>query len=382
MENSQENNQKDKSYILIVDDQPQNIQLIGTLLRPYYQLSVTDNGHKAISIAKSKLPDLILLDVMMPEISGYEVCEELKKDPATKDIPIIFLTAKHESEDIVKGFKLGAVDYIIKPFNKDEILVRISTHLRLKASEKMLIQKNEELKMLNSQKDKFFSIIAHDLRGPLSGLVGLSEILCNELPKLPQEEAMDLLSSIRESADKLSKLLDNLLQWSRVQIGLVKFTPVNVILHTLLEQNIDLLKETANRKEIKIFNHTPKNIRADIDVDMFNTIIRNFLTNAIKFSYRKGNITVNTTQNENGEIIVSVKDEGTGISKENIEKLFKINEKVFSPGTEGEPSTGLGLLLCRDLAEKMGGSVEVISEPGKGSTFSVIIPGGKTTEVI
>ena len=122
-------NTKDKSYILIVDDQPQNIQLIGTLLRPYYQLSVTDDGYKAISIAKSKLPDLILLDVMMPEISGYEVCEELKKDPTTKDIPIIFLTAKHESEDIVKGFKLGAVDYIIKPFNKDEILVRISTQI-------------------------------------------------------------------------------------------------------------------------------------------------------------------------------------------------------------------------------------------------------------
>lgn len=374
-------NQKDKSYILIVDDQPQNIQLIGTLLRPYYQLSVTDNGHKAISIAKSKLPDLILLDVMMPEISGYEVCEELKKDPTTKDIPIIFLTAKHESEDIVKGFKLGAVDYIIKPFNKDEILVRISTHLRLKASEKMLIQKNEELKLLNSQKDKFFSIIAHDLRGPLSGLVGLSEILCNELPKLPQAEALDLMSSIRESADKLSKLLENLLQWSRVQIGLVKINLVNVVLYHLLEQNIDLLKETANRKEIKIVNDTPENIRANIDVDMFNTIIRNFLTNAIKFSYRKGNIFVKTTQNEEGDITVSVKDEGTGISKENIEKLFKINEKVFSPGTVGEPSTGLGLLLCKDLAEEMGGSIGVISEPGKGSIFSVTISDRKSSDI-
>ncbi len=368
---------KDKSYILIVDDQPQNIQLIGTLLRPYYQLSVTDDGYKAISIAKSKLPDLILLDVMMPEISGYEVCEELKKDPTTKDIPIIFLTAKHESEDIVKGFKLGAVDYIIKPFNKDEILVRISTHLRLKASEKMLIQKNEELELLNNQKDKFFSIIAHDLRGPLSGLVGLAEILSNELTKLPQEEALELISSMRDSADKLSKLLDNLLQWSRVQIGLVKFTPVSVDIAALLNQNIDLLCETANRKEIKITNDTPENIRANIDVNMFNTILRNFLTNAIKFSYRKGTIKVKTELSESGETTISVTDEGTGISKGNIEKLFKINEKVFSSGTEGEPSTGLGLLLCKDLAEKMGGSIRVSSEPGKGSTFSVTLPIGQ-----
>lgn len=373
-------NTNNKSYILIVDDQPQNIQLIGTLLRPYYQLSVTDDGYKAISIAKSKLPDLILLDVMMPEISGYEVCEELKKDPSTKDIPIIFLTAKHESEDIVKGFKLGAVDYIIKPFNKDEILVRISTHLRLKASEKMLIQKNEELELLNSQKDKFFSIIAHDLRGPLAGLVGLSEILNNELTKLPQEEALELISSMRDSADKLSKLLDNLLQWSRVQIGLVKYTPVSVNLAALLNQNIDLLTETANRKEIKITNETSENIRTDIDINMFNTIIRNFLTNAIKFSFRKGTVKIKTDLKDSGEITISVTDSGTGISKENIDKLFKINEKVFAQGTEGEPSTGLGLLLCKDLAEKMGGSIEVISEPGKGSTFSVSIPNGKSTE--
>ena len=169
------------SVVLIVDDIPENLQVLGNILSAYgLDIGVATDGLQALENVKFQKPDLILLDIMMPGMDGFEVCEKLKSNPETSNIPVIFLTAKSQTEDIVKGFEVGAVDYVTKPFNSAELLVRVFNHLELKKAKDKIERQNDELKEMNDAKNKFFSIISHDLRGPFSGLLGLTSLIINE----------------------------------------------------------------------------------------------------------------------------------------------------------------------------------------------------------
>ena len=193
-----------KPLILIVDDIPKNLQVLSSILSfEGYQISFASSGSQALNIIETSLPDLILLDIMMPIMDGYEVCKILKSNPRTKDIPIIFLTGKVEAEDIVHGLKIGAVDYITKPFNSAELLSRVHTHIELKLSRDAIVKYNYELEEskkqlleLNASKDKFFSIIAHDLRSPFTGFIGLSQLLSEEYDSINKEELSKIGSSM------------------------------------------------------------------------------------------------------------------------------------------------------------------------------------------
>lgn len=361
-----QDNSQHKNSILIVDDKPQNIQLIGTLLRNKYNLYVADNGEKAIKIAMDKKPDLILLDIMMPGLSGFEVCRILKSNIDTTEIPVIFLTAKNESEDIVTGFSLGAVDYITKPFKKEEVLVRISTHIKLKETE-------IELKKRNQEKDKFFSIIAHDLKNPLSGFMGLTEMVMNKADNFSMDELKHYIQIMNSSASQLYKLLANLLEWARLQMGNVKFEPIYNNLFELAEKVIYLSKRNIEKKNIKVENTIPDNFGFVFDLNMLESVLRNLISNAVKFTKTGGCISI-SVKTEEGNVIISVKDSGIGMPDTLKNKIFKLAEIVSRRGTNGEESTGLGLILCKDLIETNNGKIWFESEIEKGTTFFISLP--------
>ncbi len=351
-----------KPLVLIVDDNSQNIKVFGMILKKHgMNPAAANNGLRALEFVKRKKPDLILLDIMMPEIDGFEVCKRLKQDTEFSDIPIIFLSAKTEKDDVIAGLELGAVDYVTKPFNEKELMTRINTHLELKATK-------DELKQSNASKDKFFSIIAHDLGNVFNGLIGLSNILLEKDVKNVNE----LMPLVKKSSEKGYNLLKNLLEWSRVQTGRIKSMPIQLDLKSLVYQNISILGSQASSKQVTLFSEI-ENTMVFSDEQMLNTVIRNLLSNALKFTPREGMVKI-SAQKEGKWVDILISDTGIGIRPEDIDKLFRIDESHSTRGTENEEGTGLGLILCKEFIEINGGTIRVESEYGKGSRFYIRLP--------
>lgn len=352
--------------LLLVDDSPLNLQILGQFLEGTYTTAIAKDGDKALEFIAKRQPDLILLDIMMPEMDGFEVCEKLQTSPATKDIPIIFLTARNETEDIVKGFKLGAVDYITKPFQKEELLARIETHLALR-------QAQQTLQELNATKDRFFSIMTHDLRAPFTGLLGLTEILIDNIESYSKEKLVHILSMQHDAAKNLFALLENLLTWSRLQRGVMEFRPQIFNLSDVAHQNIELMAPNAEHKQITIENCLGDACVVYGDLEMVNTIVRNLLSNGLKFTRHGGTITIAATQHK-GSVEIAIADTGIGINEADCSKLFLIDVQYRRPGTAKERGTGLGLILCKEFIDRHGGAIWVESEVDKGTTFRFTLP--------
>ncbi len=249
------------------------------------------------------------------------------------------------------------------------ITERKRAELALRESEEEIIKRNEELSKINAEKDKFFSIIAHDLKSPFQGLLGLTGLIANGDEDFTKEELLQNGKEMFETASIVFKLLENLLEWAQMQKGSVSFSPKELDLSTCIVQNIVVLKQRAIQKGIVLLNKVSDNEKVYADEKMVDTILRNLLSNAIKFTRREGEVIVTTKKNDTEMLEVSIHDTGIGMSEKNIERLFRIEEKVSSKGTDGELSTGLGLLLCKEFVEKNGGNIWVESELGKGSTF-------------
>jgi len=375
-----------QSNVLIVDDIAENIQVLGNILDEHdIEFSYASGGKEALEAIAFNKPDLLLLDINMPEMNGFEVCEKLKKEPETKKIPVIFLTARTDREDIVKGLTIGAVDYVTKPFNPQELISRVKTHLELSNSRKMIDAQNERLrkaytdmKETNKTKDKFFSIIAHDLKEPFNTLLGFSELLLKEYDNRAPEENKEMIQHIYNSSIHGFDLLNNLLEWSRSQTGRIEYKPCDFSLTDLVRQNIVSISSAANKKNIDVQNEIKEHIMAFGDQRMINTVVRNLIINALKFTGSGGEIVLSQKE-ENEFIIVTVTDTGVGISEKNLSKLFNLTESFSTPGTEKEHGTGLGLILCKEFVEKNGGKIWVESEYGRGSKFSFSIPRGSDT---
>ena len=363
--------------VLIVDDLPANIKVLGSLLTGHYNLLVANNGEKAINIATEKIPDLILLDIMMPDLDGYTVCKMLKANDKTKEIPIIFITAKAEIDDLVKGFETGGVDYITKPFQPEEVMVRIKTHLTIQ-------RQKLELSALNATKDKFFSIIAHDLKNPVISFRNIFSSYYELRNALSEEESSELIGSLKEASDNLYLLLEQLLSWARAQRGQIEFNPKMLNLKQITDNVLATQKGAAANKNINLIGDAATlDINLTADTDMITTIIRNLVSNAIKFTTEGGEVSVSckaTTEviaekKDTGEFWeISISDTGTGMTEEVKKKLFRIDCSHKNLGTKGEKGTGLGLILCKEFAEIHGGRIWAESEEGKGSTFKFTIP--------
>lgn len=578
--------------ILIVDDMLENLRLLSSLLTDHgYQVRPVSRGDRALSAAKAKPPDLILLDIMMPGIDGYAVCEQLKADTRTKNIPVIFLSALDEISNKLKGFEVGGVDYISKPFQAEEVLVRIETHLTLRTMQKrvetqnaqleqtniqlqqeiqerqqtenvlqqrnnelfllnrigsmfssslesdqvletalrevqrlldvvstsfwlidpetdelvckqiigpgsdkligmrlppgqgitgwvaqhgesviipdiladerhhktagkhndkavrsmlsiplhmkgtiigvlnlvdprvdhfnqddlrfvepiaasaaiaienarlyttaqqeiterkraeaaLLVahnevkEKNEQLQELNASKDKFFSILAQDLQTPITKLLELTQVTAENIELFSQDELKETAETLRGSLENLYELLKNLFTWSGIQRGTVAPHPQPIDLKDIIHRNMTLFIPFAEEKQVRLKSGTLTEKFTYADPDMVYAVVRNLISNALKFTFPGDNINISATQNE-GFVEVSVSDTGVGISQEDLPKLFRVDVTYQTPGTAGEEGTGLGLILCKELVELNDGRISVESEVGKGTTFKFTLP--------
>ncbi len=363
----------EESVILVVDDSMQNLKLLGNMLKEWnYRIALAKNGYEALEIAPKVKPSLILLDIMMPEMDGYKVCEKLKKRSDTKDIPIIFLTAKTSNEDIVKGFKAGGVDYITKPFNQDELMMRIQTHLELKAAHDKIQKQAEELKETNATKDKMFSVISHDLRAPLGGMKSMMDIIFEDQAN-NREISDKSLKSLKTAADQTYNLLENLLYWSRTQREKLDFNPEMINLYDLVVENIELMNTLANNKNITLENKLSVELTAFADNNMVKTIIRNLINNAIKFTDENGVVKI-TCETDNEMVHLHIQDTGIGIDEENLKKIQDQKQYFTTYGTKREKGSGLGLNLCFDFAKRNKGDLKIKSTRGEGSIFTLSLP--------
>lgn len=363
------NEQQDTQLVLIVDDSPQNLQILGILLEEIdCDIAVASNGKDAVDIAREQHPDLILLDIMMPVMDGYEVCRILQEDQNTSDISIIFLTALSNPDDLVKGLKLGAVDYVAKPFKGVELLARVRNHLRTRSMMK-------ELAYLNATKNKFFSIIAHDLKNPFYTIIGFSEMLMKNIDTHTREEQLKFMQMIYNSGKDAHGLLENLLNWSRIQIGSIRAELTTLSSLDLVERTVAFLEPMAKKKSIRLEQDEDSAYEFRGDENMMQTILRNLGSNAIKFTPPSGEVLILTRESEDGSgVEFIVKDNGIGMPEEVQSQLFRIDARGTRKGTDKEAGTGLGLILCKEFVEFQGGDIAVESREGEGSVFTVHIP--------
>ena len=236
-----------------------------------------------------------------------------------------------------------------------------------------LIEARKKLVELNKQKDKFFSIIAHDLKSPFNGLLGLSELLADEYETISDEERITFINNIRVSLKNLYALIENLLTWARVNLNRTEFDPKEIYIKEIVGMVFEAMSNSASNKKISLVSKVDENIKVNADPDMIQTVIRNFVSNAVKFTMANGSVVVSAAEEENN-IKIEIKDNGVGMSEKVINGLFKIDAHVISPGTNDEKGTGLGLIICKEFVEKHGGKIEVKSEIGKGTAISFSLP--------
>ena len=360
--------------ILIVDDVVSNVLLLKILLtNEKYQVCTANCGNMAIEQAKAEKPDLILLDVMMPDITGFDAAQILKKDPETAHIPIIFLTALNNPSDLVHGFQVGANDFLTKPFNKEELVVRVFHQIKLVAATRIIERQNAELRATIGNRDKTYSVIAHDLRSPMASIrMVLNLVAASASPELIGQEMYDLLDKANKESEDVHDLLDNLLKWTKSQTGRLTVVRQDLDLNDIIPGVVDIFEMIAQNKHIKLnYQTSASSVIVTADNDMLKTVVRNFMSNAIKFTPENGSIDI-ILSTEGDYAKVSVRDHGVGIAPERLSSIFNKGETTY--GTGGEEGSGLGLQLCQDFATKNGGSCTVESVLGEGSTFSVLVP--------
>ena len=358
--------------ILIVDDVVSNVLLLKILLsKEGFQVCTANCGNMCIEQCKAEKPDLVLLDVMMPDISGFDTAVIMKKDPEMKEIPIIFLTALNSPADLVKGFQVGANDFLSKPFNKEELLVRVMHQIALVAAKRLIEKQNRELMATISNRDKMYSVIAHDLRSPMASIrMVLNLAVAAISPDVVGQEIFDLIDKANKESEDVHDLLDNLLKWTKSQTGRLNVVIQDLDLNDIIPGVVDIFEMIAATKKIKL-SYSGSSTIVVADNDMLKTIVRNFMSNAIKFSPEDSTIEINVTS-EGDFAKISVRDHGVGIAADRLDTIFHKGETTY--GTGGEEGSGLGLQLCQDFALKNGGDVMVESVEGEGSTFSVLLP--------
>ncbi len=363
----------DKPKVLIVDDTPTNLRILEEILEEDYLISIAQSGAQALTITEKFAPDLILLDVNMPGIDGFETCRQLKTQEGTRNLPVIFITARAEPEDVIQGFKEGGVDYITKPFNHSEVLARVQTHLKVQQLIKQLELKNDQLNELNELKNKFLGMASHDMRNGLSAIKGYSQILKDDKKELPEETKDQFLDFIFKSSENLLQMVNELLDVSVIESGKLQLDLQPESFESLINHHIMINQFFADKKNIRIQSELPNIPKCRIDANKMGQVIDNLISNAIKFSESGTTIFISLEERE-GKLVFSVKDEGPGISDEDQEKLFQHFQKLSARPTAGESSSGLGLAISKKMVQAHEGHLNVTSQLGSGATFWFEIP--------
>ncbi len=342
---------KKKHQILIVDDNPRNIQVLGTVLSEKgYNIIIANDGIQTLKTVEKIIPDLILLDINMPNMDGFETCKKLKESEIYSEIPVIFLTARTETEDIIRGFQYGAVDYITKPFNTAELLARVRTHLELR-------DKSEELKDRNLKVQELLRVLLHDLSNPLSGIKGVIEFgqtnpeiysSANELMKRAVSSCFSIIDSVRKM-----RAVDE----GKMEIQLQRFA-----LKDCIEESLMLFEKRLQEKNLEVTVDIPDEFRVLADKAIFlNSVFSNILTNAVKFSFPNSKIEVSALSETAGKVVLKVKDSGIGMPAWLLQDIFSPVKPTTRRGTSGEEGTGFGMPLVKKFIEYFQGSIEIVS---------------------
>jgi len=340
----------DNGWILIVDDAPKNIQVLGTVLKEKgYQIKAATDGKQALAAVEKSLPDLILLDIMMPEMDGFATIKALKENPATRDIPVIFLTAKTETDDVVRGFELGAVDYVTKPFNSAELLARVKTHIDLKNA-------NEQISNISRERKELVHVLCHDLANPIGFVSSVMDL---------NKEDSTMLEQMKEHIEKSMHNSLEIINLVRTMMALednkIDLTTSQFELESMIRESIAILDLKAKAKQITFDVSIPENQKVMVErVSFVNSVINNILTNAIKFSDTGGKIKISARE-ENDRVILVIKDNGIGMSEKLLQDLFDIRKKTSRKGTAGETGTGFGMPLIQKFVHAYGGEIRVSS---------------------
>jgi len=367
--------------VLCLEDAAMDAELIIEILSDAgFVLSIdrVESEKKFVGSLTEKSYDIILADYNLPGFFAPAALAHVQK--ICPDVPFICVSGAIGEDAAVELLKKGATDYVAKdnlkrlPFVVKRAIQEFKELKEKKEAEEKLLLLNDELLKLNSEKDKFFSVISHDLKSPFGCLLGLSRILADDINNLAPEIIQGMAENIHSVASDLFKLLENLLEWSRIQRDIVQFDPGVYTLLERIEENVTVYSLQAGQKGLHIINSITPGTLVYADCQMLNVIIRNLLSNAIKFSNKGSSVIISSCEKNESALEIAFKDFGIGMSKKTKETLFSLGAVNSQDGTGGETGTGLGLMLCKEYIEKHGGKIRVESEEGKGSTFYFSLP--------
>ena len=357
-----------KSKILIVDDVEENVDILNQYFSAKgFQTILAYGGAQAVEKAERERPDVILLDIMMPDVDGFRVCEILKKERTHfKNIPIILVTAKEDIESKIKGLSLGAEDYVTKPFDIKELEARVKSALRLKKA-------LDELKDLNELKNQFLGMASHDIKSPISRIGKIVDILLKNKASLKSEQ-LEQLKKIQEEAQGVFNLISDLLNVVKIETGKMGLELEKIALDKLVEEVFRMNQISADIKKVEIAVQMDKDVPKILaDPARLLEVLENLLTNAIKFTPSGKKITFHLKKAKGG-IEFSIQDEGVGIPKNELPRLFDRFSRLSPQPTSGEKGTGLGLSICKQIVDLHKGKIDVQSEVGQGTLFTVFLP--------
>jgi signal transduction histidine kinase len=361
--------------ILVVDDTPAFLQLLtGMLKKRGYRVRPVPGGKLAIQMAQSERPDLILLDVNMPEMDGYEVCERLKADEALRQIPVVFISGMNETTGKVRAFAAGGVDYVTKPFQFEEVAARVQTHLKLRQLQVELEGQNDrlqdsydQLKRLEDLQENLTHMIVHDMRSPLMGITGYLQILEEDAGAKLTLEELAMLRDARSGGQALVGMVTSLLDVGRLEQGRMPLNVTAVDMDGLIQDALKSLGSLTRRVRL-LYEQQAEPVMVDCDASLVTRVIANLVANAIKFNPEGSKVTVSVEKNGAG-VTLSVSDTGNGIPREYQQKIFEKFGQVEARQQRQVCSTGLGLTFCKLAVEAHGGTIGVDSDVGKGSRF-------------
>ncbi len=392
----------DDSTILVVDDNPTNLEILDHALTAVgYNVRIEVEGLSVIQQVHLSVPDLILLDIMLPDINGFEVCQQLKADPLTESIPIIFMTALVDTVDKVKGLSLGAVDYITKPFQEEELLARVRTHLHLRQLSKTLELQNQQLKELaeelenrvaertaelsqalekekelNQLKSRFITMASHEFRTPLAIISSSSGILQNFSDRLSEKRKQEHLETVQNTIKHITQILDDVLMINRAEAEKIELQLEALDIISFCQHLKEEIEASSSQHKIDLTVDIGDGIYDNVlivqfDKKLLRQILTNLLTNAIKYS-PESNIVNFSLSRENHKLIFKITDYGIGIPEADQVNLFASFQRASNVGTIS--GTGLGLAIVKKCVDLHEGNLVLDSQLGKGTIFTVSIP--------
>jgi signal transduction histidine kinase len=359
--------------IMVVDDTPANLRLLtGMLKERGYKVRPVSSGKFALQTAKHDPPDLILLDIIMPEMNGYEVCECLKADEQLSGIPVIFISALNETMDKVKAFKVGGVDYVTKPFQFEEVQARVATHLELRRQKRLIQESNEQLRKLEELRDNLMHMVVHDMRTPLTAIYGFLKTLEMLEGESLSDQGREFVQTALASTEDLMEMVSSLLDVSKMEAGEMKPNLTQCELLTIAREALAKVESLKGGRRLTLSGaDEPGTVMAD--AELIARVFQNLLGNALKFTPDDGRVTVSIEPSADA-VRVLVQDTGPGIPPEYRERIFEKFFQVENRANRQKYSTGLGLTFCKLAVEAHGGQVGVDSEEGRGSTFWFRLP--------